>query len=136
MTLVDALAALQEGAVPTNEQTIAFLSRLLTTLPTPKDLSIGGRGLVSDLRSVLTSLEDVVSKRNSSEELQEFLWRTRGAAGQLGKEGLKIRWGSKDADEKGKLKKKDRKASNKVKAAVQAVKQDATQGESDVDGRT
>lgn len=128
--MVDALAALQEGAVPTNEQALAFLSRLLTTLPTPKNLTTAGRGLLSDLRSVLTSLEDIVSQRNCGEELQEFLWRTRGVAGQLGKEGIKIRWGGKEADAKSKTQKGEKKASSKVKAAGQAVKQDAMQGES------
>jgi hypothetical protein len=130
MTLVDALAALQEGAVPTNKQTTAFLARILHSIPTSNELSPAGRGLVSDFRALVESLDRIVKERNGEEELQEFLWKTRGAAGQLKKDGLKFRFG-KDADDKDgkeKTKSKERKG---IKAKTvhggQAIKRDGVQ---------
>lgn len=141
MTLVDGLAALQEGALPTNEQTLAFLARLLSSLPQSNELSKSGKGLIADLRSVVESLDQIVRHRNGGEELQQFLWRTKGAAGQLGSDGLKFRWGNgEEAGKKEKLegKKKSSKAESekekgsikaKVSTAGHVVKRDGTQGE-------
>jgi hypothetical protein len=133
MTLVDALAGLQEGALPTNEQSLAFLSQVISSFPPPKDLSEPGKGFIADTRTVFESLEKIVAHRNTEEELQEFLWRTRGAAGQLGKDGLKFRWGKQvDEDKTKKEEKKDKKkgsAKASVVAAGQVVQRDSVQGE-------
>lgn len=129
MTLIDALAALQEGAVPTNEQIVAFLSRILLAIPTSKDLSPAGGGLVSDLRTVVESIDQIIKERNGNEELQEFLWRTRGAAGQLKKDGLKIRFGKGVEKKKSKGEKKEGGVKAKTVKAGQIVKRDGLQGE-------
>lgn len=127
MTLVDALAALQEGAVPTNKQTTAFLARILSSIPTTNELSPGGRGLVTDFRALVESLDRIVKERNGDEELQDFLWKTRGAAGQLKKDGLKFRFG-KGADGKESKEGKSSKGGSGVRAktanAGQVVRRD------------
>lgn len=128
MTLIDALAALQEGAVPTNEQTIAFIQRIKTSLPVKDDLSKPGNKLVKELESFLESIRLLIDEKNEGEYIQEFLWRTKGTAGQLGKNGLKFRWGkgakdsSNDGSEKGKGLK------TKAIEAGKVVKDDSIQG--------
>lgn len=132
MTFVDALAALQEGAVPTNEQTLAFLGQLEQTLPGEQGLSTPGSRVVQNSRNVLDAVRLLIAERNTGEEIQEFLWRTHGTTGQLRKDGLKFRWG-KGVEEKvkvGKGKGKDKKKSTtKVANVSKAVKSDTVQGE-------
>lgn len=135
MTLIDALAALQEGAVPTNHQVLAFLSRLLSAFPPEKKLSKSGRGLVSDCKGALESLKKIVEHRNGNEELQEFLWKSRGTADRIGEEGLKIRWGKGATSKKERLGEEGRANGNK-KSSVQEkasdvakmIKNDGMQG--------
>lgn len=129
MTLIDALAALQEGAVPTNEQTLAFLQRIETSLPAKGDLSKPGNRLVKELEGFMDAVKLLIEDKNDGEYIQEFLWRTKGTAGQLGKNGLKFRWGkaAKDGSEDDGKKSKGLKA--KALEAGKVVKDDSVQGE-------
>lgn len=133
MTVVDAAAAFQEGAVPTNDQLVAFLTRMQAALPPQDKLSKAGSGLVFDTKTLLEVACTIVQDRNSTEELQEFLWRTRGAAGQLGKDGLKFTWGKGAKNGKVHTAKSKNKQKggikDKAQEAATTVKTDTVQGE-------
>ncbi|UZJ52302.1 hypothetical protein CBS101457_001622 [Exobasidium rhododendri] len=122
MTLVDALAGLQEGAFPTNEQTNTFLEQVLSSFPPTDKLSKQGEKIVSDFQSILVYLQKIVERRNGEEELQQFLWKVRGAAGQLRKDGLKFKWG-KGANQKDaqKTEKAELEGNSTAKAKMSAV---------------
>lgn len=125
MTLIDALAALQEGALPTNQQTIAFLRSLA---PPPSERSDGTKQtsrLVGDLQTVLDDLIVLIKERNGDEELQEFLWRTGGVAGEIGHDGLRIRFG-KDEEAKRRTKEDKKKKKTKPSLKERARKTEAT----------
>lgn len=132
MTLIDALAALQEGAVPTNEQTLAFLHRIETSLPSQGDLSKPGNRLVRELNAFIDATKLLIEDKNEGEYIQEFLWRTRGTAGQLGKNGLKFKWGKgakgDDVDDREEKANNEKGFKAKVAEAGKVVKDDSIQG--------
>ena len=90
MTLIDVLAALSEGSLPSTAQLTAFLDRLQTssvldTTRDPKhadliDAARNKKTLLKDVRAVIAALEVLVKERNGSDEAQELLWRMRGEA--------------------------------------------------------
>lgn len=128
MTLIDALAALQEGAVPTNEQTIAFIDRIQDNLPGRDGLSKPGSKLVRNGSSVLDAIHALITERNQKEEIQEFLWRTQGTAKSLRKDGLKLKFGGEQTAKKHKEKKEQKKVKEKAKSTAATVKDDGIQG--------
>ena len=105
MTIIDVLAALEEGAFPTNEQLLAFLNSIrqspllsdrtaeeqarLEASKGPKEakpfldrraLSDETVGVIDELGGLLDALSKLIEERNPNEEIQEALWRSRGAA--------------------------------------------------------
>lgn len=126
MTFIDAMAALQEGAIPTNDQCVAFLQHLEVSLPSRDGMSEKGSSLVLDLKTFFEVICGLLQERNGREELQEFLWRTRGAAHDLNHQGLKLKWG-KDAD-RDSVGNKAKKAKAKVERAGEAIQTNGEQG--------
>lgn len=106
MTLIDVLAAFEEGAYPTNHQILAVLDHLLqSTLLSdeaaalaakshqsqPKhiqakavldrrDLSPETLDLLDEFSGLIVSIQALIKERNPNEEVQQALWRSRGAA--------------------------------------------------------
>lgn len=80
MTLIDALLALQDGCLPTNKQAISLLRNLAPNHSKRSDGTKDSSRLVSDLQTLTGDLIALIEARNGEEELQDFLWRTGGAA--------------------------------------------------------
>ncbi|CAO1629216.1 unnamed protein product [Jaminaea pallidilutea] len=88
MTVVDVVAALSEGSLPTNDQVVAALRRLqgssvLSKVPEAKysdqiEARRSQQVLLSDIRDLLHSFERLIEDTNSGDQLQQFLWGLRG----------------------------------------------------------
>ena len=73
-----ALRALSQGYMPSTDQIIVNLRRLLASdLLNARHPDIGtvGRQLISDLRRCIQALIDFLHEKNPDDRLQEFLWR-------------------------------------------------------------
>lgn len=155
MTIIDVVAALEEGSLPTNNQLTDFLSRIQSSktlnpstystsdpsnsTSTPADpnsinsdeLSNSTKTLAQDFHGLLSTVQELIKERNGDEELQTFLWRTRGSLLKVKEEGGKkltlTRKGKKEQKEK-ELKELEKKSEGK-KSKLVKVKQDGNQGE-------
>lgn len=98
MTLIDILAALSEGSLPSTAQLLSHLSHLQsssllspsTTRPPHHadelDAHHHKKTLLRDVQHVLAALQVVLRERNGRDDAQELLWRLRGEALKLGEE--------------------------------------------------
>lgn len=74
----EALRALSQGYMPSNDQIIFNLRRLLAldllNVRHP-DIGTAGRQIIRDLRRCIKVLIDFLHEKNADDRLQEFLWR-------------------------------------------------------------
>lgn len=133
MTIIDVLAALQEGSLPTNAQLTRAIQVLLHTPALQTQLlSPAAAQLITDVRTLLETTSALVEQRNGGEEAQTFVWRSRGVVHEVTEDGLKVTVGKTKREKLERKVKGDKKERNlragAVKAAV-VVKDDAQQGE-------
>lgn len=74
----EALRALSQGYMPSNDQIIFNLRRLLALdllNARHPDIGTAGRQIIRDLRRCIKVLIDFLHEKNADDRLQEFLWR-------------------------------------------------------------
>ncbi|KAI9140957.1 hypothetical protein BKA69DRAFT_1125317 [Paraphysoderma sedebokerense] len=78
--ILDALQALREGKLPTNDQALEWIEYMQRSgwLETAKpQLSSDGRKLFGHLSELMDTMKRVVTEKNKDERIQEFLFHTR-----------------------------------------------------------
>ncbi|KAF3938023.1 hypothetical protein ABW19_dt0210559 [Dactylella cylindrospora] len=85
------IRALLRGYMPSNEQAIILLRKLLASdvlAPDNQNLSYDGRKFVTLNRRLVKQLIDLLQAKNSGDELQNFLWAARKARLHVDLEGI------------------------------------------------
>lgn len=159
MTIIDVVAALEEGSLPTNHQLIQFIDSIRnsntlnpnsysTNQHQPTDnynsnsnsitsdqLSDSTRTVAQDFNSLLGTIQELIKERNGNEELQTFWWKSKGSYLKVKEEGgIKMKStnkGKKEEKEKQKLERQKEKSLGKMngKSVKRTIKDDGQQGE-------
>lgn len=85
------LRALSRGYMPTTEQAIILLRKLLASdvlAPENQNLSYDGRRYVALNRRLVKQLIELLQSKNSGDQLQEFLWQAKRSRLHVDLEGL------------------------------------------------
>jgi hypothetical protein len=80
LKLFEALSALREGKLPTNQQIVKIITRLQDSEAFKKErvhMSEDGQHFMKNFDSFLVSLKKVIDEKNDDEDLQQFIFHSR-----------------------------------------------------------